>query len=55
MYTFTTTKHEKQWTYTFSFIMQTSSGNVWCIWELRIYNKVPINITKKKTEEDQTI
>lgn len=47
MYTFTTTTHEKQWTYTFSSAIQTSSGNVWWIYELRLYNKVPVHITKK--------
>lgn len=52
-YTFTTTKHEKQWPYTFSFAIQTSSGNVWCIWELRLHNKVPVHI--KKIGDDQTI
>jgi hypothetical protein len=52
VYTFTTTKHEKQWPYIFSFAIQNSSGNVWCIWELRLYNKVPVHIKKG---EDQTI
>ena len=49
MYTFTTTTttHEEHWNYTFSFAIQTSSGNMWWIWELRLYNKVPVHIKKR--------